>query len=79
MSEQGFWCYRIQLSADDPIVFEQLEESLSALLDGLLVRVKDQFGLLRFIIRIIDSGEALDLASTCLLVKALGVPAINTM
>ena len=63
----------LRRSAENPIVLKELQKSVCAFLDRLLVGVENEFGTLRFVIGIINTGETLDLPGTRLLVEPLGV------
>src|SRR5581483_9075801 len=59
--------------------FEEGHDLLEALLDALLLRVDDDFGVQRFFVGVGDAGEVLDLAAEGLLIEALDVAPLQLL
>src|SRR5262245_9325909 len=64
---------REPLSVDDATSTKQVQAGPDGLLDAHRFRLKNEFWLQGRLVRVVDAGEALDLARAGLLVEALGV------
>src|SRR4029077_5018863 len=60
---------------DQTALFEVLQDELRALFRLVLLRVDAHLGIARLLVRVVDTGEALDLTLECLLVETLDVAA----